>query len=346
MQVDGQGEQSRVWGKLVRVVALVAALLGLTLLPACGPLPYRTQVPLVTHRIGYLSLVSAQAEAGHIENLKQGLRELGWIEGQNLLIEWRFAEGNSDKLPELAADLVRRKVEIIFATSSAPALVAKGTTSEVPIVFGPTVDPVGTGLVASLARPGGNATGLTANMPELGGKQLEYLKETVPGLSRVAVLWNPASQGHSTLMREVEMAAQALGVGLVPLEVRAPDQLEPAFELAMARQADGLLVFGGPSVADQERRIATLALEHRLPSMYPQRRYVEVGGLMAYGMSVPAAFRHAATLVDKILRGRNPAELPVERPMRFELVVNVKTAQVLGINIPSFVQGDVTDTIQ
>ncbi len=265
----------------------------------------------------------------------QGLRELGYVEGQNITIEHRSSEGKYERLPALAADLVRLKVDVIVAPATQGPLAAKQATRTIPIVMTSGGDPVGSGLVASLARPGGNITGLSfVAFPEIVGKQLELLKETVPQVSRVAVLWNPANPTNRLLLGEAKVAARSLAVQLQTLEARGPDDFERAFAAMTRERAGALLVLGDGMLILHRTRIADLAAKSRLPAMYGSRENVNAGGLMSYSPSLQDSFRRAATYVDKILKGAKPADLPVEQPTKFELVINLKTARALGLTIP------------
>jgi len=263
------------------------------------------------------------------------VRELGYVEGQNIAIESRWAEGKYDRLPGLAAELVRLKVDVLV-TQAAPAIqAAKEATRTIPIVMAISGDPIGTGFVASLARPGGNITGLSLLATELSGKRLELLKEAIPKLSRVAVIWNSSSPGMAHRFREVQAAARALGVRLQSLEVRGdPSDFEGAFSAATKERPDGLLVVLDPFTTLHRRRIGEFAAGSRLPAVYGSSAFPEAGGLMSYGPNIPDMYRRAAFYVDKILKGAKPADLPVEQPRKFELVINLKTAKELGITIP------------
>jgi putative ABC transport system substrate-binding protein len=301
-----------------------------------APLAADAQPPGKVFRIGYLGN-EPLTNPGVLpirEAFIQGLRELGYVEGQNITIEWRFSEGRYERLPELAAELVRLKVDVIVAAASVPPFAAKQATQTIPIVITNHGDPVGSGLVASLARPGANITGLSLLSLELVGKQLELLKEIVPRVSRVAVLSNPTSHTHPLYLGEAKVAARSLLVQLQLLEARGPDQFESAFAAMRREHAGALLVLGDGMFFLHRTRIATLAAMQRLPAMFAVREHVEAGGLMAYGASLSDNFRRAGTLVVKILKGAKPADLPVEQPMRFELVINMKTAKALGITIP------------
>ena len=265
---------------------------------------------------------------------RQRLRELGYVDGQNIAFEVRSAEGRAERLPDLAADLVRLKVDVIVAGGTPAPLAAKRATTAIPIVMASAGDPVGSGLVASLARPGGNVTGLSLLVPELGGKRLQLLKEVVPGVSRVAVLWNAANPYPVLVWRQTEAAARALGVHLQSLDVRGPDDLEGAFAAATRGRAGALITVEDPLTFGQRKRIVDFAARARLPAMYGFREFVDAGGLMSYAASLADLSRRAATYVDKILKGAKPADLPVEQPTKFELVINLKTAKALGLTIP------------
>ncbi len=313
----------------VGFIALALAILA-------TPLAADAQQPVKVPRIGYLGL-SLPASAPHLlDGFRQGLRELGYVEGQNIAIEYRYAEGRYDRFPALASELVRLKVDVIFAPGPA-ALFAKEATNTIPIVFTGASDPVESGYVLSLARPGRNMTGLTISGPELSGKRLELLKEAVPGLFRVSVLWNPGDQPHHVHLPETEAAARALRVELQILEARSPNEFENAFS-AMTRKRVGALVLlpDGMFFANRQR-LAELALKSRLPVIAWRAEFGEAGGLMAYGSNLRDEFRRAAAFVDKILKGAKPGDLPVEEPTRFELVINLKTAKALGLTIPQAV---------
>jgi putative ABC transport system substrate-binding protein len=305
------------------------------------------QQPKKVPRIGLLlanSPSSANA-ARRIEAFRQGLRDLGYIEGQNLIIEYRYAEGKVDRLADLAAELVGLKVDAIFAQSTASVQAAKKATTTVPIVS-VSGDPVGLGLVASLARPGGNVTGLTNFTSELAGKRLEFLKEAVSRVSRVAVLWNPDGLSSALRMRETEIAAPSLGIKLQPVAVREVNDFEHAFAALKKERADALFPLRSPLISNQVKRIVELAAKNRVPGMYDASEFPEAGGLMSYGTMLPDLDRRAAVYVDKILKGAKPAELPVEQPMKFELVINLKTAKQIGLTIPPEVLARATKLIK
>ena len=262
-----------------------------------------------------------------------GLRQLGYVEGQNVVIEGRFSEGRSERFPTLAAELVRLKVDVIVAAGYAPNA-AKGATSTIPIVMTNHADPVGSGLAASLARAGGNVTGLTALAPALVGKQLQLLKEAMSRPPRVAVLFNPPNPNRPAFVRNAEVAARALEVRLHMIEAGTPTEFSSAFSAAMKESADALLVMSDPMFYGERRRLVDLAAKNRLPAVYPWREGVDAGGLMSYGPDIADLFRRAATYVDKILKGAKPGDLPVEQPTKFELIINLKTAKALGLTIP------------
>ncbi len=314
-------------------------ILTLTLGILLAPLVVSAQPPGKVFRIGYLGNdpLTTPGPLAIWEVFVQGLREFGYVEGQNITIERRFSEGKYERLPDLAAELVRLKVDVIVAAASEPPIAAKHATETIPIVMTNHPDPVGRGLVASLARPGGNVTGLSLLTPELVGKELELLKEIVLRASRVAVLWNPTNAGHPLMLREAKVAAQSLRVQLQILEARGPDDFERAFATMMREGADALLVLSDGMFFIHRTRIAVLAAKQRLPAMFAQREYADAGGLMAYGASFRDNFRRAATYVDKILKGAKPGDLPVEQPTKFELVINLKTAKALGLTIPQSV---------
>jgi len=294
----------------------------------------RAQQSKKVPRIGWLLFGSpSSATTARNEAFRQGLRDLGYIEGQNLIIEYRYAEGKVDRLPDLAAELVRLKVDAIFASSTPSVQAAKKATTTVPIVS-VSGDPVGLGLVASLARPGGNVTGLANFTSELAGKRLELLKEVVPRVSRVAVLWNPDAPSSTLRMRETEAAAPSLGIKLQPVDVRELNDFEHAFAALKKDRADALFLLRSPLISSQVKRIVELAAKNRVPGMYDASEFAEAGGLMSYGTMLADLDRRAASYVDKILKGTKPADLPVEQPTKFELVINLKTAKQIGVTIP------------
>ncbi len=300
---------------------------------AAWPLAARAQQPKMP-LIGFLGANAASAQTQWTAALLQRLRELAWIEGRTVSIEYRWAEGRSDRYTEIAAEFVQLKVNVIVTAGNEAAFAAKQATSVIPIVFAAAGDPVGTGLVASLARPGGNVTGLSIQQPDLAGKRLELLRETIPGLRRLAIMANISSPNSVQDMREARATARTLGLEVSTLEIRRAEDIAPAFE-ALKGRADALYVCGDPLVNTNRIRINTLALAARVPTMYGFRELVEAGGLMSYGPNFPDLFRRAADFVDKILRGAKPADLPVEQPTKFELVINLKTAKALGLTVPA-----------
>jgi ABC-type uncharacterized transport system substrate-binding protein len=297
-------------------------------------------------RIGYLDQGSADGNKPYVEAFRQALRDLGWVEGKNIAMELRFAEGKTDRLPVLAAELVRLKVDLIATSSTPAALAAKRATTTIPIVIGFAADPVGSGIVSSLAHPGGNITGWTHQGLELRQKYLELLKEAVPEAKRFGVLWNPANPVHKSSMKVAEAAAQRLKVELYPVGVQDSKEIEGAFSTLAGKRADALIVYPDGLFLDQKALIVTLAARRRLPAMYGIREYVEAGGLMAYGTNLSQMYRLGASLVDKILKGAKPGDLPVEQPTKFELVINLKTAKALGLTIPPSVLGRADEVIQ
>jgi putative ABC transport system substrate-binding protein len=299
-------------------------------------------------RIGYLAPNLAASPHLH-EAFSQGLRDLGYVEGQNIVIEYRSAEGKAERLPALAAELVALKVDVIVVPGTVGVLAAKRATKTIPIVFTVASDPVGSGLVTSLARPGGNVTGLSILAPELVGKCLELLTQAVPGISRVAVLWQPGGHGERTdkdTLEGADVAARALGVRLQFVEAKGPTDIDRAFSDMTRARAGALTVLGGGMFFGVRRRLVDLAAKNRLSAVYPWRDFVDAGGLMSYGANLADLYRRAATYVDKILKGAKPADLPVEQPTKFELVINLKTAKALGLTIPPSVLGRADEIIQ
>jgi putative ABC transport system substrate-binding protein len=297
-------------------------------------LPAEAQQSKKVPRIGILRGTFPSTNSARIEAFRQGLRELGYVEGKNIVIELRYAEGKLDRLPALAAELVRLKVDVIITGGPSPTLSAKRATSTIPIVMALDDDPVGSGFAASLARPGGNITGLSTLDPELSGKQLELLTEIVPKLSRVGVLGDVTRPGTPQALREINVAAGAFGLQIQYLEVRGPKDIETAFRAADKERAEAVLVLGTGVLISQRRQVIDLAIKSRLPAIYPRPEYVEDGGLVFYGASITDLYRRAATYVDKILKGAKPADLPIEQPKKFELIINLKTAKQIGLTIP------------
>jgi putative tryptophan/tyrosine transport system substrate-binding protein len=317
---------------MIRGVALVAVL-AVSLLAA--PLAADAQQAGRVPRIGFLGVTSPSDRPPLLDAFRQRLRELGWVEGQNIVIDYRYAEGRVDRLPDLAAELVRLKVDLIVSLGTQGVTAAKNATETIPIVMIAVRDPVGTGLIASLARPGGNVTGVSGYAGlEIVAKQLELLKETVPKIRRVAILSNPTNAYHQLAIREVNVAARSLGVQLQLLEARGPNEFDGAFAAMAKERVGALLVLSDAMLSSHRTRLADLAARSRLPAAYGVRESVEAGGLMSYGPSFLDLYRRSATYVDKILKGANPADLPVEQPTKFELVINLKTAKALGLTIP------------
>ena len=303
---------------------------------AAWPLAARAQQPTATtHRLGLLFATSEQgAKArGLLEAVTQGLKEYGWVEGQNIAIEYRFADGKADALPKLAVEVVQLRVDAIVTDSTPAAHAAQNATRTVPIV-GIINDPVASGLVVSLARPGGNITGVSLQSAELAGRRIQLLTELVPGLARVAILSNPANQSLAGLVKQSQAAAQSLGIEIEVADAPAPDTLENAFAAITAARAGALIVLPDVMFFAQYPRVVAFTAASHLPALFPEKQPVEGGGLMAYGPSIPASFRRAGAYVDKILRGANPADLPVEQPTTFEFVINLKTAKALGLTVP------------
>jgi putative ABC transport system substrate-binding protein len=296
------------------------------------------QQPKKVARIGFLAPATRTGYQHLTDAFLQGLRELGYAEGQNIVIEYRWADGNFERLPELAAELVRLKVDVIVAAVTQASLAAKNATETIPIVMLGTANPVDSGLVASLARPGGNITGTSLMVDEVVGKHLALLKEILPKISRIGVIWNPANPVFQKLqLRAVDVTARELNVGLQKLEARDPVEIERAFAATAKEATRALVILSDPLFVTHRKQIANLALKHRLPAATGPREYAESGLLMSYGPIYPDSFRRAAIYVDKILKGAKPADLPVERPTKFELVINLKTAKQIGLTIPQSV---------
>jgi putative ABC transport system substrate-binding protein len=306
--------------------------LGAVLFALC--VPARAQEPPRIHRIGLQVLSARHLNETRIETFRKSLWELGYIEGKNVLIEYRYAEGKLDVLPSLASDLVQQQVDVIVTIGTPGVLAAKNATATIPIVFVSVSDPVAIGVVASLARPGGNVTGFSILAPELSRKRLELLKEAFPKVTRVVVLWNPTSSGESLSFKETQDAAKTLGVQLHSMEVRRASDFEGGFQRARKARVQALVTLPSPLVNSNLKQVLEFAAKNRLPAMYFTSEFVEAGGLMSYAPSFNDQFRRAATYVDKILKGAKPAELPVEQPAKFDLIVNLKTAKEIGLSIP------------
>ena len=308
------------------------------------PLAARAQQPK-TPTIGFLGANSASAQTQWTAAFVQRLRELGWIEGRTVSIEYRWAEGRGDRYTEITAEFVRLKVDVIVTAGNEAAIAAKQVTSVIPIVFAVAADPVGTGLVASLARPGSNVTGLSLQFTDLAGKRLELLREVVPGLRRLAVMANVSSHAAVLEMHEVQKTARTLGLEVSTLEIRRAEDIAPAIE-ALKGHADALYVCGDPLLNTNRNRLNILAAAARLPTMEPFREHIEAGGLLSYGANFPDLFRRAGDYVDKILRGAKPADIPVEQPINFDLVINLTTAKALGITVPPAVLARADEVIE
>ena len=322
--------------------ALVAVAFGLF----AAPLAAGAQQPAKVHRIGYLTAGPISPRTHLVEAFRQGLGELGYVEGHNFALVIRSAEQGPEQLPDRAAELVRLNVDVIVAVTTPAVQAAQQATRKIPIVMVAVADPVATGFVASLARPGSNITGLSLLSAELSGKRLQLLKEVVPRVSRVAVLWNPTNPSNVLQIGETKVAAQALGVQLQSLEVRGTEDFENAFQAATRERAGALIMLDDPLFVTHRTRIVGLTAKSRLPAMYGLTGFAEAGGLMTYGANVPDMHRRAATYVHKILKGAKPVDLPVEQPTRFELVINMKTAKALGITFPPSIMVRADQVIQ
>jgi putative tryptophan/tyrosine transport system substrate-binding protein len=302
---------------------------------AAWPFVARAQQPTSTiRRIGILLPESASAAGDLLEAFRQGLKEMGWVEGQNIAFEYRSANGQADELPKIAAELAQLRLDAILAEGTIAIQAAKDATQSIPIVMATSNDPVASGLITTLNKPGGNVTGLSLQSAELAGKRLQLLTEIIPKLARLVVLSNPTNPSHALALQQMRAAAQSFGVGLGVVEASAPDKFDSAFATVAAMRADSLVVLPDAMFFGQHRRIVALTAASHLPALFPEKEVVEAGGLMAYGPSIPASFRRAAAYVDKILRGANPADLPVEQPTKFEFGINLKTAKTLGLAVP------------
>jgi putative ABC transport system substrate-binding protein len=300
-----------------------------------APLAAGAQQTGKVYRIGFLLGGWPSDTGGVAEAFRDGLRDLGYLEGRNIVVEYRFAEGRLDRFPDLASELVRLQVDVILAPGTAAAQAARKATMKIPVVLVTAGNPVGDGLIKSFARPGGNVTGLSMSVEqEIGGKYLELLKEAVPAISRVAILWNPLTAPHTTMLKKTDAAARVLGLTLQPVSARRPDEIDGAFAAMSRARANGLIVLEDAMFMVVRVRIADLATKGHLPAIYGIHEHTRAGGLMSYGPSLPDLFRRAAGYVDRILKGANPADLPVERPTKFELVINLKAAKTLGLTIP------------
>lgn len=343
MSGPGDVMKLRRWGRRQFLhSSLILSSLGLV--AGCGPIPPWQWLPAKVHRIGYLTATSGLES--YDEAFRQALHALNYVEGQNLVIEFRFAAGRVDRMPDLVAELLGLEVEVLAVVASVAAVAAKAATSRTPIVFMGVADPVGTGLVASLAHPGGNLTGETTITPILAGKRLEQLQQTVADLSRIALVWDTANRAGPASVQETELAARTLGLEVQPFGVGTPADLESAFDSAAAAGASALIVILSPFMMANRFQIVDIANRRRLPVMYGAREFVEAGGLMAYAPNLLDVHRRAAAYVDKILKGAKPADLPVEQPTTFDFVINLKTAQALGLTIPQAVVQQATELVQ
>jgi putative ABC transport system substrate-binding protein len=311
----------------VLFILFVVALLDVAVIADAQPLTKLS-------RIGFLNAGSPATSPARQEVFRQGLRDLGYVEGKNIVIEWRYADGKPDRLPAIAADLVRLKVDVIVTGGGISTRSAKDATVTIPIVMTQDIDPVGNGFVASLARPGGNITGLSTLAPEISGKQMELLKEIVPKFARVSVLGTTTNPGTAQALKETELAARAFKVQLQYLDVLGPKDIDTGFQTASKARADAVLVLISSVLNTHRAPVVNLAVKSRLPVIYPFPEFVEAGGLMSYGVSFADLWRRAATYVDKILKGAKPADLPVEQPTKFELIINLKAAKQIGLAIP------------
>ena len=317
----------RIGSTAIFVVTLALGLL-------TSPLGAEAQQAGKVYRVGFLGNSTAALEANLVGPFREGLRELGYVEGRNILIEYRWAEGRYERFPALIAELIAMKVDVIVTAGTPASLAVRKATTSIPLVMAAVGDPIGVGLVASLTRPGGNATGLSAIAPELEGKRLELLREVVPKLSHIAVLWNPDNPFHAGSLKEARAAAQVLGIKVQLLGVRVSEEFPAAFAAILRERPGALLVLADRLFLHNRARIVDFEAKHRLPGVYAYRELVEAGGLMSFGPSYAGMHRRAAYYVDKILKGAKPADLPVEQPTRFELLINLKTAKALGLTIP------------
>jgi putative ABC transport system substrate-binding protein len=329
----GNRQQAVGNSRRAKTIGLAGVALCAILVALCGSAA--AQQPGKVPRIGFLTGGSPSAESARHEAFRQGLRDLGYVEGKNIVMEWRLWDGKRDRQRAMAAELARLNVDIIVAVGSGDIRASKEATATIPIVMISGGDAVGSGLVASLARPGGNITGLATLRPELSGKRLELLKEIVPGISRVAVLVSAMSSDHAQLLKELDLAAGAFGVKLQSLDIQSPRDFDSAFRDAAKGRAEAVLVrVPGPIISPQRTRVAQLAVKSRLPAIYESAEEVEAGGLMSYGLNIIDSYRRAAIYVDKILKGAKPADLPVEQPTKFEFIINLKAAKQIGLTIP------------
>jgi putative tryptophan/tyrosine transport system substrate-binding protein len=301
---------------------------------AAWPLAARAQQAGKVYRIGILEMISAASNTANFDSLRKGLRDLGYVEGQNLVIDYRSADGRPERFPQLAAELARLNVDLIVTRGTPAVVAAKNATATIPIVMAASGDPLVTGVITGLARPGGNVTGLSALTTELIAKRVELLRETVAGIRRIALLQNMGNPVAPSQSEELKTAAPSLGIEARILDVRKPEDVAPAFDTAVAQRIDALIVGNDTVTHASRRQLVELAAKHRLPAMYHSREFVEAGGLMTYGVSYPDLYRRAAIFADKILKGAKPTDLPVEQPTKFELVINLKAAKAMGLELP------------
>jgi putative ABC transport system substrate-binding protein len=326
---------------------VVAGLAGLSIASAGGFLTFRALQPARVPRIGFLAVGSREGRQFLIDALLQGLHERGYTEGENVLVEYRFSEDRDDRLPALAAELVALNVDVIVASGTPASFAAKQATATIPIVMGGVAaDPIETGLVASLAHPGGNITGMSMMSAPLGGKRLELFKAIVPALVRVAVLWNPPNPAYGPVLKELETAAQTLGLKILRLEARVPADFGDAFAAGVRQQVGALVVPADPLTTNRQQVVADLALKHRLPTMMEYKEFARAGGLLGLGVDLADLYRRSATHVDKILKGANPGDLPMEQPTRLDVAVNLGTAQALGLTVPASILMQATEVIE
>ncbi len=313
--------------------------------------PLRAHAQQNTSTIRHVGILSPEsvprAEAlGLLNAFRQGLKERGWVEGQNIAFEYRSADGKEDALPKIAAEMVQLRLDAILAEATPAIRAARDATQSIPIVMAVSNDPVASGFIASLNRPGGNVTGLSVQSSELAGKRVQLLTEIVPTLARLAVLSNPTNPSHALAVQQMQTAARPFGIGLHVVEASAPDKLDSAFAAIADTHADGLIVLPDAMFFGEHHRIVVLTAAAHLPALFPEKEVVKTGGLMSYGPSIPASFRRAAAYVDKILRGANPADLPVEQPTKFDLIINIKTAKSLGLTIPQTLLATADEVIE
>jgi putative ABC transport system substrate-binding protein len=331
--IDGWRKIAAVLSTITRRAAL-AAILTLSLFAA--PRAAEAQKPGKVYRIGVLDTLPVARNAANLDAFRQGLRELGYVEGQNFVIEYRSPGSRANEFPDLASELVRLKVDLILTRGTAAVIAAKNATRTIPIVMASSGDPLGTGVITGLARPGGNVTGQSALIAEVSGKRLQLIKDAIPGIRRIAAVFDRGT-GTTTSWRATEEAARSMGLEPQLLYIEKAEDLGPAFDAAFKQRADAVVVSLGPVMQSNVGRVVDLAAKRRLPSVFLSREFVDAGGLMAYGVSYPDSYRRAATYVDKILKGAKPGDLPVEQPTKFEFVINMKTAKVLGLTIPQSV---------